>query len=307
MKTEIVSFAGWEKNLRIFNDTTELLVSLDVGPRILSYCTEGTENILKLYPEQLGQAGEDAWMIRGGHRLWSAPEDEKLSYHWDNEPVTHSVADDGSIVFTSYQSEPLRLKKEITVHLAESGSRVTVGHRIVNEGSEPVTLASWALTVMDVGGVEIIPQPPLGEHPRDLLPNRNMVIWPYTNLADPRWRLGEKFFILRQDKQNGTPTKLGLSHKEGWVGYARAGALFIKHFDWQEGETYPDGGCNFETFTNAEMLEIESLGPLRTLLPGEATGHSEIWHLFRTEKTVDFANDDALAEWINPYLKRMAE
>ena len=29
--------------------------------------------------------------------------------------------------------------------------------------------------------------------------------------------------------------------------------------------TYPDLGCNFETFTNEEILEIESLGPLVTL------------------------------------------
>ena len=47
-------------------------------------------------------------------------------------------------------------------------------------------------------GLEIIPQPPLGEHPRDLLPNRGVVLWAYTDLSDLRLTLGTKFWLLRQ-------------------------------------------------------------------------------------------------------------
>ena len=48
------------------------------------------------------------------------------------------------------------------------------------------------------------------------------------------------------------------------------------------GANYPDDGCNFETYTNHEMLEIESLGPLVTLAPGESSAHQERWfqHVF---------------------------
>jgi hypothetical protein len=44
--------------------------------------------------------------------------------------------------------------------------------------------------------------------------------------------------------------------------------------------TYPDGGCNFETFTNQTMLEAESLVPLVRLAPNESVEHVEHWELF---------------------------
>jgi hypothetical protein len=46
------------------------------------------------------------------------------------------------------------------------------------------------------------------------------------------------------------------------------------------GARYPDGGCNFELFTNPEFLELETLGPLVELKPGEMAEHVERWWLF---------------------------
>ena len=34
-----------------------------------------------------------------------------------------------------------------------------------------------------------------------------------------------------------------------------------------------------ELFTNADMLEVETLGPLTTLAPGAAVTHTELWTL----------------------------
>jgi len=304
MKTEIVPYAGWENNLRFSNEQAELIVSLDVGPRILSYRTADGENLLKNFPEQLGQAGEDAWMIRGGHRLWVAPEDEKLTYHWDNEPVQHEVQDDGTVAISSWQREPWTIRKDLQIKMADDSSRVDIWHTVTNEGDEPVELATWALTVMNPEGLAIIPQPPLGEHPRDLLPNRNLVIWPYTDLSDPRLNFGQRFITLQQTP-DGTPLKFGSSHTEGWVAYRWNDSLFIKTFDYEPGVVYPDGGCNFETFTTQQMLEIESLGSLAVLAPGESTSHRESWFLFPLKPEAEITSESALAEWITPYLQQV--
>ncbi len=137
----------------------------------------------------------------------------------------------------------------------------------MNEGDQPIMLAVWALTVMQPEGLEIIPQPPLGEHPRDLLPNRGIVLWPYTDISDLRLTLGTRFWLLRQ-AADYPPIKIGLAHRERWIAYVLSDTLFLKTFDYDPTAAYPDGGCNFETFTNSEMLEIESLGPLVTLQPG---------------------------------------
>ena len=47
-------------------------------------------------------------------------------------------------------------------------------------------------------------------------------------------------------------------------------------------KTYPDFGCSFETFTNNDFLEIETLGPLTKVLPGQTVEQVEHWGLYPT-------------------------
>src|SRR5450432_1115750 len=198
MHIKQLKHAGWEHNLQLVNDKVELIVSLDVGPRILSYKTPHGENVLKNYPEQMGTSGEEKWMIRGGHRFWIAPEDEVLSYVPDNLPVNHDLTGQNGVRLINSGVDPWHVKKEMSISLVDNSSEVTIVHRAINEGTKPVEIASWGLSVMEPGGLEIIPLPPLGQHPRDLLPNRLMVAWPYTDLTDERWRFGWRFITLRQ-------------------------------------------------------------------------------------------------------------
>ena len=173
--------------------------------------------------------------------------------------------------------------------LPEKGSRVKIVHHLTNVGDKPTELAPWSLTVMAPGGVEIIPLPPKKPHPgppknaksaKDYAPNQQMVLWPFFDFKDPRWTFGTKYITLRHDAKRG-PTKIGLAHQLDWVGYLNNGTLFVKHVPYQEDKTYPDHGCNFETFTNEDMVEIESLGPLVKLKPKESVEHVEEWELFK--------------------------
>lgn len=303
MNPEIISYHGWNKTLRLANDDVQLLVTTDVGPRILVYKTPTGENVLKTFDDQLGSHNEEAWRIRGGHRLWIAPEDEVISYHLDNGPVTWRQDDfTGEVIIDSVQQRPHAIRKTLGITLADEGSRVTIRHTATNEGVQPFTMATWGLTVLQPGGLEIIPQPPLGEHPHDLLPNRGMVIWAYTDLSDPRLTLGRKYWLLRS--ADYPPFKIGLAHRQKWIAYVLGDSLFIKTFTFEPGAQYPDGGCNFETFTNKEMLEIESLGPLVNLKPGEGISHTENWYLFPLTDEMHIESEDALAEWIAPFLDK---
>jgi hypothetical protein len=303
MHIKQLKHAGWEHNLQLANDKVELIISLDVGPRVLSYKTPKTENVFKTYPEQLGKSGESEWMIRGGHRFWIAPEDEVLTYVPDNVPVNYDLGAPNEVKLINAGVDPWKIKKEMTVSLHDNTSEVTIVHRAINESPAPIEIASWGLSVMIPGGLEIIPLPALGIHPRDLLPNRLMIMWPYTNLTDPRWRFGESFITLRQTANAGQPTKLGVPHKQKWIGYLTRDSLFIKVIDYQEGAVYPDLGCNYETFTNQDMLEMESLSPLTKLAPGEAVSHTEKWHLFGEIPEPHSLQEAELAVWLAPYLK----
>ena len=126
------------------------------------------------------------------------------------------------------------------------------------------------------GGVEVIPLPPKKPHPgdpknasspADFAPDQHLTLWPYFDFKDPRWKFGSKYITLRQDASKG-PTKIGLAHRQGWVGYLNGGTLFVKRVGYEEDKPYPDGGCNFETFSNQDMLECETLGPIVKLAPG---------------------------------------
>jgi hypothetical protein len=293
--------AGWQNNLQLHNDHVELIVSLDVGPRVLCYKTLAGTNVFKTYPDQLGKSGEKEWMIRGGHRLWIAPENEELSYVPDNVPVKHEMLPPHGVRLVNDGVDPWKIRKELRIALSEHSSEVTVEHLATNEGDRPVEIATWGLSVMVPGGLEIIPTPPPGHHPADLLPNRVMVIWPYTDMSDARWRFGWRYITVRQAPEGG-PSKIGLAHREGWVAYLTKNTLFVKTFEHLEGEKYPDLGCNFETFTNPDMIEIESLGPLKTLAPGESTGHVERWYLLGNISLPHSLKETELHEWIEPLL-----
>ena len=80
-------FHGWKNNLRLTNGEVELIVTLDVGPRVIRYGYVDGPNVFKEYEDQLGKSGEVEWQIRGGHRLWVAPEDLTRTYAPDNQPV----------------------------------------------------------------------------------------------------------------------------------------------------------------------------------------------------------------------------
>ena len=201
MQIQKLSYEGWQQNVALSNNHVELIITLDVGPRIISFRTPRGHNVFKNYAEQIGGSGESEWMIRGGHRLWIAPEAD-VSYALDNSPVSHEMLPNG-IRMENAPVAPWGLRKVLTVTLADDSSEVTVHHRVVNESAKPVEIASWGLSVMAPGGLEIIPTPALGEHPRDLLPNRLIVPWPYTDMTDSRWRFGSEFITLRQTHDGG--------------------------------------------------------------------------------------------------------
>jgi hypothetical protein len=288
-KVEKVEFKGWKNNLKLSNGTVELIATLDVGPRVIRYGYVGGENVLKEYADQLGKSGEKDWQIRGGHRLWHAPEHPQRTYFPDNAPVESKQLGGGAIRLTSPPETAHGVQKEIDLNLDGSSSKVTLTHRIKNIGSWAIELAPWSLTVMAPGGTEIIPLPKKVAHGESLLPAQSLVLWSYTDMKDPRFTFGTKYFTVRHDAK-GHATKIGLWHSEGWVGYLRSGLLFIKRFERQPGQHYPDFGCNFETFTNEDMLEVESLGPMTRLEPGSLVEHREVWEL---HKNVPAVTDEA--------------
>jgi hypothetical protein len=277
---ERINYKGWPNCYRLSNDLIDLVVTTDVGPRIIRFGFVGEENEFKEFDEMLGQTGGDEWRPYGGHRLWHAPESMPRTYFPDNAPVRLEQV--GDVVRLIQPPETTTgIQKEIDLRLSPDQAQVDVIHRLRNTGLWAVELAPWALTMMAPGGVAIIPLPPRGSHAENLLPTGTLALWAYTDMTDPRWTWGRQYVLLRQDSNAATPQKVGVRAVDGWAAYARGGRLFVKMISYMAGARYPDLGSPVESFTNADMLEVETLGPFVDLQPGEAVEHIERWYLFR--------------------------
>ncbi|HEX2971030.1 MAG TPA: hypothetical protein VHP11_01785, partial [Tepidisphaeraceae bacterium] len=173
------------------------------------------------------------------------------------------------------------LQKEISVSLSPTGTEVSVTHRVVNKTLFPLEYASWALSMMAQGGVAITGFPPRGTHPQNLEATNPLVMWAYTDLSDKRWTFTRKYLALRQDPRNAVPQKIGLFNPHTWGAYYLNGELFLKQYRPEPDKTYSDFGCSFETFTNADFLEMETLSPLTRVAPGQGVSHVERWTLYK--------------------------
>ncbi|HXM27449.1 MAG TPA: hypothetical protein VN957_15610 [Chthoniobacterales bacterium] len=307
MVTEHFEFAGWTDNLRLANDQVEVVILREAGPRIISLRPLNGFNVFKVVAEESGKSQEETWKIRGGHRLWTAPEDygdpNSLTYVVDNFPVEYEIKGEFHAQVTHFMQKPAQIRRDISVQLAVGGPKITVEHLLTNQGNSPLRFAPWALSVMAPGGSAVIPQPPLGTHPKDFLPNRSLTLWPFTDLSDDRIRFGQRFIRFQQADRG--PIKFGLRHTEKWAGYVLGDHLFLKTIPLIEGKQYPDLGSNFELFTNEEFLELESLGPYEAISPGETAKHTEIWAVFSGIRLPHLYDEEGFAEAIDPYLKQL--
>ncbi|MSV28622.1 MAG: hypothetical protein EXQ52_07735 [Bryobacterales bacterium] len=288
---EKANYKGWANCYRISNGEAELIITSDIGPRIMRYGFAGGQNLLKEVEETLGQSGEEHWVIRGGHRIWIAPEHMPRTYAPDNDPVKIKISGD-TLKATQQVERYSGIEKRITVKMAGHGTGVEIVHGLRNATPWPVELAAWALTMMAPGGTGISGFPPRGTHPEMLAPTNPLVMWAFTNLADNRWKFSRKYFTLRQDAGNGDPQKIGSFHPRTWGAYLLGSELFVKRYDADVSRTYPDMGCSFEMFTNADTLELETLSPMTKLEPGESLEHTERWTLDRNIELGDWSDGE---------------
>jgi hypothetical protein len=275
---------------RFSNGEIEAIVTSDVGPRIIRL-----PNLFKEFPDQLGRSGEEKFQLRGGDRVWKAPEDPLATWAPDIAPVEVRVTPTGLIAREPI--EPLaNLQKEIEISMAPSGTGVTVSHSITNRSLFALEFAPWALTMMAQGGTAITGFPPRGKHPINLEATNPLVMWAYIDLSDPRWKFTRKYMMLRQDPSNSEAQMLGLFNSGTWAAYLLNllnREAFVNKSSADPNKTCPDSGCSFETFTNNDFLEMETLGPLTKVLPGQWVERVEHWDLFHNVMLSDWT-DDAL-------------
>lgn len=270
MKT--VTFEGWKNCVELKSGDFRIIVTTEVGPRVIAGYYKKSANLFLVDPKLAGKTGGTKWVNYGGHRFWHAPEDPVRTYEPDNSAVQVVELDDG-VSFLCKTDKRSGLTRTLNIYPDEPDTFV-VEHVLRNDGPWPVEAAAWGISVMAPGGTALIPQN--AGDPKGLLPTNFLSIWPYTDMSDERIVWDRNFVGITQIPGRN-PMKLGFHCNQGWSLYLNDGIAFGKQFEFMEDEIYPDNGCTVEVYACDTMLELETLSPLSLIEPGEEIVHVENW------------------------------
>lgn len=303
---DIKNYKDYGKVLSISNGVIEVYVTLEVGPRIIRYGFVNGQNFMcdnraagdikndKVFQEFFGT--DKHWEILGGHRIWTSPESYPQSYYPDLDPVQYEITKHGAI-FTPKPETENGVQKSLEIKMDPDDANMHVTMNVTNISQKTQEFSVWGLTVSAVGGTLIIP---MNDNDTGLLANRNISVWPYTDLSDNRLHFGNHYVTLRQDKNVKQPLKLGFDLNDAEVFYCLNNEIFRKRYEtYHNIEKYPDNNCSFETYTCPTFIEVESLSPLKQVKPNETISLTEHWSLHKKVCEVDFNSDESIDKMLS--------
>ena len=257
------------------NDVISLLVTQSVGPRIISLRFRGSTNLLAELPDFVTVRPDgETFHYYGGHRLWHAPENMPRTYTPDDDPVYLNFEKSGVRV-TGLVEQGTGIEKSMKISLVDDKPQIVIRHTLTNRNLWPVECAPWAITQLRTGGVAILPQ---SQEQTEVLPNRSVVLWPYTDLGSPQVAWGNRYILVCADMES--PFKIGFPNPRGWLAYWIDGILFVKRASFDGMAEYYDFGSSSECYCNSQFLELETLAPISKLNPGESALHTETWEFY---------------------------
>ena len=281
MSITTTQYSGHEA-LRIEAGAMDLVVTTSVGPRILGLLTADGRNAFAELPElTLPCPGSEPIHLYGGHRHWAAPEDPRVTYRPDDDPVGVEELDDGVRLITRTDVVS-GTSRETFIHVT-GPERVTVEHHVVNRRETPQRLAAWAITMMRPGGRAWLPMLTEPFDAGGFQGQRNIVLWAYSHQDDPRFVISDLAIEVRAGASSGMGPddrfKVGTSLRRGWLAHWNDGVLLVKRAGHDEQREYADMGASGQVFAHVDFTELESLGPLTDLEPGAAAVHTERWEV----------------------------
>ena len=272
----------------------------EAGPRLVRlFLADSTGNLLAETPDRHWRDRFGEYYLRGGHRLAIAPEALGLSYVPDDAGlIVEEIA--GGVRLIRPTEIGSRVSKCLEIYLQPDRPAVTLRHFVQNDGDEPLSIAPWGVTQLRLGGIAVLPLrlPIVSERSQ---PDRQVVLWPYASWRDARLFAADDYLWI-DAQPHPLEFKIG-ALSCGWLGYLNQGVFFLKRFDPQLKLPHPDLNTNAQLYCNQRYLELESLGPLTRLEPGQSSTHLETWELYRAE---DVPHSIAgLRDWMRQGLKSL--
>lgn len=279
--TRIVTELGNKNCIQLSNETTRVVLEPNLGGRVLVYALNGN-NVLwinakdegspfhpgrpyghpsagrfDIGPEKTGHPHQSLFMGKWEGRITGAREALLLS---PTDPVTG-----------------IQLQRSFRLHAR--GSHLSCTQVILNHGRASVRQYHWSRTLVKGGGISLTPLNPHSRYPKGFLVYGPGEVMNFDPAPEPHVRTRNGILEIV-----GAPVhpKFVMDCREGWLAYiTRDHQLFVKKFPVYPDRPYGDMAAPTASvwYYRDAMCEIEPLGPLEVLEPGESASFTEEWYL----------------------------
>lgn len=296
---ERIVYCGWQDSYRITAGAYSIVVVPEIGGRIMEYSLESM-NALWENVDEFGKTYPIAkeWHNYGGYKTWVAPQskwgwppDPMLDFGKANVEIVENSKGVPTIKITGAASLKSGVMFTKEVSLTESGE-VTLKQRMHNISGDTFLGSIWDVTQVGTPCFVVFPI-----RKQSRIPGGLAYLMGESKSTGQFVRNGD----LCITRYLGEAGKIGSDSDGPWMIWFKDDLAYVKLFDpMQRGAQYPDGGCSVEVFTSdkeAGYVEMEILGPLVELEPGDSTELTEKWRIFRLTQPV--TSEDRVIKAIN--------
>ena len=267
----------------VYGDT-EVLVTLDFGPRIVSVVRGGISNLICNKPDTaLGRSH--------GHKMRITLDKSTNGIYCDNSLVRYTPMTDG-VRFMQTITEPAQLEVIMDVSFSEKGE-IVVEHSVFNKSKEAVKLSIYTETPFVPDGFVFIPQGTVVDPER---PSRILTLWDNCKWSDKRLFIGDKYVTVHCiDNPDNSRLKIGVNDTDGIVGYIGRKGSVIKSYTHNTNALYPFYNCSSFVIAAPDYVSIQMTSPFYLVEPDEAARHIETWKLFSPDINAEFDDEEAIS------------
>lgn len=283
VKVKRIDYHGWPGAYQLSNGTVELVFVPQIG-RVMRYGRVGGPNLLWEKKELRGKTfhpttAKKEWTNFGGDKVWPAPQ---AHWTWPPDPFLDGslhqveVLPGNRLKVTSQKSMAKSIRIVRDIALDPTGTGVTFRNTMENVGDQDVDWSVWEVTQV------VVPErAELASHKGGHFPAGIYIFKDYA----PKTRVLENDGKVIRFRWNETKNgKIGSDSPAGWARAVIGGELFTVSAKLESGLDYPDDGCAQEIWSNPapdRYMELELLGPIRKLQPGDAQTLVTHWKLSR--------------------------
>jgi len=291
----VIAGNGYTGCIELRNDSTRVVLEPNLGGRVLHYQLGGVE---VLHQDEAYDGATQASLDRPvpppGGRFDIGPE-----FLQPRHPVLWTgrwraeITGDRSARMTSEIDPATGLQLMRDFRLDASSSHLTCTQTIFNRGESRRAVCHWGRTFAEGGGICVAPLNPASRYPAGYVtydPKGSIIFKPAPE-SNVVVRDGLLAIIGPAARR-----KFAIDVSEGWLAYlTRRDVLFVKRFPVYPDRRYGEiaGNAASVWYDGDQKCEIEPIGPLEQLAPGQRAEFTEDWWLhdfaFPGDRRIDVA------------------